>query len=339
MIYIHVPFCRTFCLYCDFYSEIPPKDDGGDFREYASRVCAELYARRDEIKRTSTVHTLYIGGGTPSVLPLSCLKSIVEACREVDGGSWDEFTVELNPDDVTPTLLEGLGELGVNRLSMGVQSLDDCALKWMRRRHDARGAENAYRMSREAGFKNVSLDLIFGIDGFGISESLEKIVSLGPEHISAYQLSIEEGSALGEMVKSGKYTEAPEEICRAQYEQICSRLKEAGYVHYEISNWAKPGFQARHNSAYWDRSPYVGIGPGAHSLEIGESQRRSWNSTDLCWWGKPREFETLSRKEIEEERLMLGLRRAEGIDGKKIEEKDWFVADSIISDLLVNSQL
>lgn len=337
MIYIHVPFCRTFCTYCDFYSEIAGKG-AEDFNLYCDGVCREIRDRRGEIVRTSQIHTLYIGGGTPSVLPLSCLGSIVSACREADGGGWDEFTIEVNPDDITPEYAAGLVSLGVNRVSMGVQSLDDCLLKWMNRRHDAQGARRAFFTLRQAGIGNLSIDLIFGIRGRDIASTLEEVVSLHPEHISAYQLSIEEGSALGRMVREGKYREADDEFCRAQYEEICSVLAEAGYRHYEISNWARPGFEARHNSAYWDRKPYVGIGPGAHSFSVSGPEVRSWNAESLSGWRDGRGSETLTPQEIHEERIMLGLRREEGIDGVAIPERDWFVSDSIISDLLLNSQ-
>ncbi|MCQ2158394.1 MAG: radical SAM family heme chaperone HemW [Bacteroidales bacterium] len=337
MIYIHVPFCRTFCTYCDFYSEIAGSG-AEDFRRYGDELCGEILCRKDEIARTRGVHTLYIGGGTPSVLPLSCVEKIVGACREADGGGWEEFTFEMNPDDVSPEYVAGLKRLGVNRVSMGVQSMDDCLLRWMNRRHDAQGARRAYEVLRGGGMENVSLDLIFGIRGSDIRPSLEEMIGMGPEHISAYQLGIEEGSALGRMVREGRYREADEDFCRSQYEEICSVLSEAGYRHYEISNWAKPGFEARHNSAYWDRSPYVGVGPGAHSFSIGEKEVRSWNSESLSGWTENRGSEVLSSEEIREEKIMLGLRRAEGIEGKAIPEKDWFVADTIIADYLLNSQ-
>ena len=336
MIYIHVPFCRTFCTYCGFYSEIARR--GTDFKSYCDGVCREIRERRAEIAETSEIHTLYIGGGTPSVLPLSCVLDIVAACREVDGGDWDEFTFEMNPDDVTREYAVALKKLGVNRVSMGVQSLDDCVLKWMNRRHDSQEAVKAYGILRDSGIENVSLDMIFGIRGREIRQTLEGMIAMAPEHISAYQLGIEDGSALEKMIGEGRYSEADDEFCRSQYNEICRSLKAAGYRHYEISNWARPGFEARHNSAYWERKPYVGIGPGAHSFCVGENQIRSWNADTLTGWKEKGGREILKPGEIREERMMLGLRREEGIDGKAIPEEDWFVADSIITDLLLNSQ-
>ena len=234
--------------------------------------------------------------------------------------------------------------LGVNRFSMGVQSLNGAVLKWMRRRHSADGARRAFEILRECGAGNISVDVIFGISFLSDEElksTLEEIVSWQPEHISAYQLSVEEGGELSSMIEKGEYTEADENFCRAQYELICSFLRLKGYRHYEISSWARPGFEAVHNSAYWSRKPYAGLGPGAHSLQVDTSlQKRIWNSQTLKDW-QP-EGETLTGEQIREEELMLGLRREEGVDiidgnGRprhlEIAEKDWFVSDGIIASL------
>ena len=252
---------------------------------------------------------------------------------------------------------------------MGLQSLDDGILRWMGRRHDARRAREAVSILKRCGVENLSLDIITGISGLSdemLYDTVSEVIAMRPQHISSYQLSIEEGSALDRMVERGVYVEASEEQCRSQYEMLCRRLVEAGYVHYEISNWALPGFESRHNSAYWTREPYVGLGPGAHSLTktvrpaaaeasgvagltgaagtaleardgtagsaVIVEERRSWNSQELSGW--TREEELLSAEEIREERLMLGLRTAQGIDGKRIAESDWFIADSIIADLV-----
>ena len=337
MIYIHVPFCRSFCTYCDFYSEI---GCGGE--AFVKELLEEIEARSAEIAGTLERNTLYIGGGTPSVLPLSCLERIVKALEGF--GPFEEFTIEVNPDDITPEYTLGLRKLGVNRVSMGVQCLDDRVLRWMNRRHTASDAAKAFRTIREAGFDNVSVDVIFGLsaDAAGydttvLEKTLEQILEWKPEHVSAYQLSIEEGSVLGSLTAEGKYREAPEELCREQYYLICRELGKAGYTHYEISNWALPGYESRHNSAYWSRTPYVGLGPGAHSLRTdGGCQVRSWNSPVLCGWKA--ESETLSAEEIREEEIMLGLRTERGvvIDGKRqiIPEEDWFIADNIIAGYL-----
>ncbi|MBR4585298.1 MAG: radical SAM family heme chaperone HemW [Bacteroidales bacterium] len=356
MVYLHVPFCRSFCTYCDFYSEIACRGrDAQLFEAYTDAVCAEASRRRDEIEATRDLDTLYIGGGTPSVLPLSLLRKIISFL--MSGGvppELVEFTIEVNPEDIVergPEYVRGLLGLGVNRVSMGVQSLDDGILHWMNRRHDAAHARQAFRILRGAGVDNVSVDLIFGLSQLSLQTldaTVSEILEWRPEHISAYQLSIEEGSALGEMVRQGRYIEAPQEQCAAQYALLCERLRAAGYVHYEISNWALPGREAVHNSAYWARHPYVGLGPGAHSFD---GTTRSWNNSTLPpqqaatapgnratlgivrggtaseakRWGRAQRdvsggswplregYETLSAAEAREEEIFLGLRTARGI--------------------------
>ena len=353
MIYLHVPFCRSFCTYCDFYSEIACRDrDAQQFQAYADAVCAEAQRRRGEIDATRNLNTLYIGGGTPSVLPLSLLRQM--AAQLMTGG-FIEFTIEVNPEDIVEkgeSYVRGLLEMGVNRVSMGVQSLDDGILRWMNRRHDADRARQAFRILREAGVENISVDLIFGLSQLSeavFRQTLDEMVRWRPEHVSAYQLSIEDGSALGEMVRTGRYTEASQEQCAAQYRLLCDTLRAAGYVHYEISNWALPGREAVHNSAYWSRHPYVGLGPGAHSFD---GTVRSWNAESLppaqaATAAENRSYprlrkregpasegsgrgpaqqdvfsgssplrggkEVLSEKEAKEEKVFLGLRTARGV--------------------------
>ena len=338
MIYVHVPFCKSFCIYCDFYSETACRDS--KFEAYTQCICEEALKRRDEIMDTLSTNTLYIGGGTPSVMPLPFFEKLLSALPVKD---FEEFTVEVNPDDILHRgveFLTALRSLGVNRISMGVQSFNNGMLHWMRRRHNASDAVEAFNLLRDCGFDNISLDIIFGINGMSmeiLEHSLNELLTLAPEHISAYQLMIEEGSELESMVEKGKYVPLSDELCETQYYHICKRLHDAGYRHYEISNWAKPGFEAKHNSAYWSRQPYVGLGPGAHSLCVTpDSQVRSWNSQALSGWTT--ESEVLSPEEILEERIMLGLRRAEGldIDGRhtQIPESKWFIADSIIEELI-----
>ena len=330
MVYVHIPFCKSFCTYCDFYSEICSERVQNLFLE---SLFSEIESRRDEILLSNEVRTLYFGGGTPSLLSAGTISEIAGA---IDNGPYDEFTVEVNPDDIVSKGVDYVRELkkiGVNRISMGVQSFDDSILKWMNRRHTAGMAEEAIDIIRRSGIENISLDLIFGISQLGDElweRTLDKALSLRPEHISAYQLSIEEGSALHTMIEDGRYVEADEEKCRRQYEILCRKLSEAGYHHYEISNFALPGKEAVHNSAYWQRKPYVGLGPGAHSLK-GENVR-SWNSQQLYGWTS--ECETLSEEEIREETLMLGLRTDKGAFGMVIPESKWFVSDDIICNLI-----
>ena len=366
MIYLHVPFCGSFCTYCDFYSEICRSAQA--FNEYADAVIAEIRDRQKELEMNMSardaVNTLYIGGGTPSVLPLDVLARIVSAVTEpVEVTSpFEEFTVEVNPEDIVEKGCEyvrGLMALGVNRISMGIQSFDDGILRWMNRRHDAARAVEAFRILRGSGVRNISIDLIFGLSQLTDEiwkDTIEKALELAPEHISAYQLSIEEGSALAKMVADGRYVEATDEQCRRQYDILCQSLRLAGYHHYEISNFAKPGFEAVHNSAYWRRVPYVGLGPGAHSLS---GNVRSWNSQELphrqpgealsCNPHLPscqtsdrnpngklvtysRSFETLSPEDIRVEKIMLSLRTDKGLEATEL----YSLADRTVIDTLLS---
>ena len=312
MIYVHVPFCRSFCIYCDFYSEVARGKNGDVLMgRYADELCSEIERRHDEIGDTLGLNTLYMGGGTPSVLPLPVVARFVSV---LGCDPFEEFTVEVNPEDIVEKgrqYVEGLLALGVNRVSMGVQSLDDGILRWMRRRHGAAQAREAFRILREAGVGNISVDIIFGFTSLTegtLSDTLEEVLSWRPEHISAYQLSVEDGSALAELAACGKFSEASDSLCAEQYALICRRLSDAGYEHYEISNWALPGRRAIHNSAYWARLPYVGLGPGAHSFD---GRSRKANSQALADWTAS--VETLSAQEEREERIMLGLRTSDGI--------------------------
>ena len=278
MIYVHVPFCRSFCTYCDFYSEVAAKcrqNESELFDAFAQALYAEVKARGHEI--TDETNTLYIGGGTPSVLPLSVFKGLLDALSEAGhGGPYEEFTVEVNPEDIVEkgeAYVEGLLKLGVNRISMGVQSFDDGILKFMNRRHDADTARRAYAVLEKAGVRNISIDLIFGLPQLSDeqwADTLKKALEISPsgvlpQHISSYQLSVEPGSMLARMVEKGMWSEASDELCERQYRILCETLAQAGYHHYEISNFALPGHEAVHNSAYWRHVPYVGLGPGAHS--------------------------------------------------------------------------
>lgn len=260
--------------------------------------------------------TLYFGGGTPSVLPVEAFKEIISCLNEIGiKGPFEEFTVEVNPEDIVEkgeVYVRSLKELGVDRISMGIQSFDDSMLRWMNRRHSSSGATEAVRIIRNAGITNLSLDLIFGIthlDDKTWAETIDKTIALGPEHISAYQLSIEEGSSLAKLVERGKYEEADDTQCKRQFDILCKKLSEAGYIHYEVSNYCKPSMNARHNSAYWRRLPYVGLGPGAHSFH---DNTRSWNSQSLDDLSV--ETETLTSFDEAVETIMLALRTADGID-------------------------
>ena len=313
MIYIHVPFCKSFCTYCDFYSEIP---GAGSFDSYTDQVCAEI--RRRAAEMDDNLKTLYFGGGTPSVLPLSHLTRILLTREECGhGGPYTEFTMEVNPEDLVEKGLpyvESLRQLGVNRMSLGIQSFDDELLHWMNRRHNAEGAKKAFQLVRQADFENVSIDLIFGLSNLSDAtweKTIDQAIALEPEHISCYQLTVEGDSVLAQRLENGEYEEASDEVCRRQYDLLCEKMRAAGFNHYEISNFAQPGFEALHNGGYWQRRPYVGLGPSAHSFS-GSS--RSWN--DALLDGYTHTSESLSVEDEKMETLMLALRTAKGIDGE-----------------------
>ena len=339
MIYVHIPFCRSLCTYCGFYSEVAAKcrkaEDAGRqeelFGRFADALEAEVRMRGQEI--TDEKNTLYIGGGTPSVLPLSVYERLLSALRESGhGGPFEEFTFEVNPEDIVEKgedYVKGLMGLGVNRISMGVQSFDDGILKFMNRRHNAAVAREAYAILENAGIGNISIDLIFGLPQLSDAQWADTLMDALaispsgrlPQHISAYQLSVEPGSMLDRLVGKGRFEEASEELCQRQYRMLCEALSAAGYRHYEISNFAQPGYAAVHNSAYWRHIPYVGLGPGAHSFVGSE---RQWNLPDLKAYiadpGSVREYETLDDEQLAFEKIMLALRTSDGIEASFLEE-------------------
>lgn len=325
MVYVHIPFCRSHCVYCGFYSELLRLDGGGS--EFVDALLREIALTEADFA-TGGIQTLYFGGGTPSLLDSGQLAAIVGALA--DKGLYDkdkcvEFTMEMNPDDIVRKgsgYLDELRRIGVNRVSMGVQSFDDAVLRRMGRRHNAEEAVRAYEMLRGEGFDNISIDLIIGFtdrfDPFSLRDSLCSLSCL-PQHISCYQLSVESGSGLEKMLSGGKFSLPGEDECASQYEALCSLLQDFGYEHYEISNWALGPFRSRHNSAYWTHVPYVGFGPGAHSFD---SHRRYWNHPDLKAYvgaaGKGdfslvRGEEVLTDEQFLEESIMLGLRTSDGI--------------------------
>lgn len=349
-IYLHIPFCNSKCIYCGFYSVAESPCNINRYGNYRSQFIPalgrEISGRRDFFSAPSgsgesfseeKIKTLYIGGGTPSVMELSVLERAVAELRRTFGfadGSFSrdvppdifEFTVEVNPDDVTHGFAEGLAWLGVNRVSMGIQSFDDRHLKWMGRRHDSACAVRAVATLRDAGFRNISLDLIFGFESLtekGWAENLERIAGLNPEHISAYQMMIDEGTPLERAEAEGRYIQPDDSLCALQYAMLQDFMKKSGYRQYEVSNFAAERMEggrmlslhSRHNSAYWDRTPYLGLGPGAHSFS---GRRREWNIPDLALYcGTPqegiREGETLSDRDLFNETVMLGLRRTCGL--------------------------
>ncbi len=321
-VYVHIPFCASRCSYCDFFSTLQLADAG---TSYVEAVVAEARLRRGELCGAQ-VKTLYLGGGTPSQLPLSLLSRLVDGLRDaLDLSAVEEFTVEANPDDVTPEWCAAVAALGVNRVSMGVQSFEDPILRLIGRRHTARQAMDAVANLRKAGISNISIDLIFGLPGQTVASwtaSVEQAIALKPQHISAYGLTYEEGTRLWHQRERGEVVEVPEEQCLEMYRVLVDELQAAGYEHYEISNFALPDYHSRHNSSYWDDTPYLGLGAAAHSYD---GKVRRWNPHDLRLYidkvlaGELAcELEELSRSERYDERVMLGLRTARGIDTERL---------------------
>jgi putative oxygen-independent coproporphyrinogen III oxidase len=315
-LYVHVPFCRSKCPYCDFYSETALEA----IPAWIDAVHAEARMYRDEFPPFGTI---YLGGGTPSLLAGSDAERLVRglagALPFVEGF---EFTVEANPDDIDVPFLERFRSLGVTRLSIGVQSFDDRELLLLRRRHDAARAAEAVRVARGAGYANIGIDLIFAIPGQTERSwrmSLEEALRFEPEHLSCYELTIETDTPLARMVNEGTVTEAPEEAKRDLFVMTSEFLESRGYLHYEISNYARgEAFRSRHNSGYWNHTPYLGLGPSAHSFDGGA---RWWNVDatggycDMVGAGKRPVHgrEVLAGGQILLERLYFGFRTRDGL--------------------------
>ena len=345
-LYVHIPFCIRKCGYCGFYSitdrsQIPP---------FLAALKREAEFRRGW---AAAFDTLYIGGGTPSSLPAADIEGLISHLRKTFTIEDDaEVTFEANPGDITADLLASLSRAGVNRINLGVQSFDDTSLALLGRRHSARQAMDAFRQARDAGFENIGLDLIYGLPSSPVAENaaagvageikptslsagvatsrsadrnfaawlatLERAVSLAPEHLSCYQLTLEEKTPLAERCRSRELV-LPGESRQADYFLGTAQiLEERGYLHYEVSNFARPGRQSRHNNKYWNHVPYLGLGPAAHSFA---GRERSWNHSDLDRYlgdlNSGREpvaaRETLSDEQLRLEALFLGFRTRRGI--------------------------
>lgn len=315
-IYIHIPFCVKKCSYCAFLSG----PAGPEVRqEYVNHLIEEIRLRSREVPEADTI---YFGGGTPSLLTPEQIGEILEEVRSAFRITEDaEVTLEANPGTLTAESLEGYRKTGINRLSMGVQSMDDRRLRYLGRIHTAEEVRRDVKMAREAGFRNINLDLIFAIPGTDVSdamEDLEAIAALEPEHISFYSLQLEEGTSFFLDFEAGKLREVPDETDREMYHRGIRALREKGYRHYEISNFARPGCESRHNSKYWNMSEYVGLGLGASSYT---GHRRTVNETDLKAYSEMLDRGELAFMEIHEnseaddisEAVFTGLRREEGI--------------------------
>lgn len=321
-LYFHIPFCRTICGYCDFYRSADLRHIG----EVLEAMERELLLRRQFIG-AEPVRTIYFGGGTPSLCRPEWFGRILERCRELfDCSQLEEVTVEANPDDLNVEYLSALRRSGVDRLSMGVQSFDDGVLRFMRRRHDAAAAVAAVHAAREAGFGNITIDLIYGVPCGGseaLERSLDKALELSVEHVSAYHLTIEPATMFGRMASEGRLKAVDESVSEYEYALVDRRLTEAGYEHYEISNFARAGFRSRHNSSYWHSQHYLGIGPAAHSFD---GRIRRWAVSSVAGYlkgvddGSCYEEERLTDDDRYNETVMTSLRCIEGIGLSELEK-------------------
>ena len=323
-IYIHIPFCKQRCSYCAFYSTTlyNIKD------KYVDALCRELLMRKN-YAGNDTIETIYFGGGTPSTLSMEQLQKICDTIFATYSiSATPEITIECNPDDLTADFLQELQKLPFNRISMGVQSFNDVQLKHLGRRHDADRARQAVKNAREAGYENISIDLIFALPGSTIAtweHDLDSAIALHPNHISAYNLTYEEGTPMHRALERGDFTELSEEENVEQFEMLITKLKEAGYHHYEISNFALPGCESRHNSSYWNDTPYIGCGAAAHSYN-GTS--RQWNIADVKEYingiesdSPIFEIEELTEEERYNDTILTRLRTAKGIPLEWMKEK------------------
>lgn len=322
-IYIHIPFCKSRCIYCGFYSTTLL-----DLRKkYINAVCREMELRKNYIREPFS--TIYLGGGTPSLLDeaeLTKLFLYINNVYDVDRNA--EITMECNPDDITPEFTNMLSRLPINRVSMGAQTFADSRLRLLHRRHNSDEVKHAVKLLREAGIKNISIDLMFGFPDESLSQWKEDIsaaLALNIEHISAYSLMYEEDTPLWKMLDTGKVKEIDEELSLTMFKELVCQLTDAGYEHYEISNFARPGYRSRHNSSYWHQVPYIGLGAAAHSFDLNS---RQWNVADLKLYIEeinngiiPMEREELDNNTTFNDIITTALRTSDGIDLNAMETR------------------
>ena len=328
-LYIHIPFCASRCIYCNFYSTTSLKLR----QRYVDAVCREMSLLPAPSKERGSIDTIYLGGGTPSQLTPDQLRQLFLYINKVYENQAVEVTIEMNPDDVTPEFAAILSQLGVNRVSMGAQTFDDKRLRFLHRRHTTAQVQQAVKILRDSGIGNISIDLMYGFPGETLDDwqrDIEAALSLDVEHISAYCLMVEEGTPLAKMMhdgdcpsceeRSGLQGDCPlnEELERQMYELLIDKLTAAGYEHYEISNFSKPGYRSRHNSSYWNDTPYVGLGAAAHSYD---GHCRSWNVADIHQYIEaiergelPSEQEEIDGDTHYNDRITVALRTSDGLD-------------------------
>lgn len=322
-IYIHIPFCKSRCLYCDFYSttllELRGKYVDALLQEWQTTPCVDI---------ADSVSTVYVGGGTPSQLEIDDLRRLMQPILQVAQVD-AEITIEVNPGDMTEKYAKGLREIGFNRLSMGVQSFHDSLLTTIGRRHNSQQAQHAIRIAQEAGFNNKSIDLMYGLPGQTLAmlkDDIATALKSDIQHISTYCLSYEDGTPLTRLRDQGQVQEQDDETLNEMYDTLCEILEENGWEHYEVSNFTKDNHASQHNSSYWTSVPYIGLGAGAHSFD---GKKRWWNKPDIEAYIQgaaqlmfPREEEILSAEQQREEAIMLGLRTSEGVKKKWVKGKE-----------------
>jgi oxygen-independent coproporphyrinogen-3 oxidase len=320
-IYIHIPFCKKRCIYCDFYSST----DNRLVDKYIDALCIEIESRLHEIDKNN-ITTIYIGGGTPSQLSATQLGEIINFIKsKIDFSLIEEFTIEVNPDDVTYDYIKECITFGINRVSMGIQSFVDEELKIINRRHDSSQAIKAIETIKSAGISNISIDLIYGLPLQTIESwiySARKAIEMNVPHISCYNLSYEEGTTLYKMRDMGEIKECDEDTCIEMYDILVKMLADADFEHYEISNFAKRGYYSRHNSNYWNLTPYLGLGASAHSFD-GSIRRYNPSSiqkytSNISESGIAYEEEQETLYEQFNEYIMINLRTMWGVNTQKV---------------------
>jgi len=314
-VYVHIPFCRQSCIYCNFYFLNGNRQSG----ELTESLLKEIDIR---INKKTSISTIYFGGGTPSFIAPQLIGSIISRLLSLSDTTPQEITLEANPDDITEDRLAAWKQAGVNRLSLGVQSFHAHHLKWMNRAHDAAQAESAIATALAHGFE-LSIDLIFGIPGSTNEEwsyNLQKANAYGIHHLSCYGLTLEENTPWKKLISTRNYSKPDDSLTAAQFTMAMEYLQSNGWEHYEISNYCRPGFRAKHNTSYWQDKPYMGIGPAAHSFD---GDTRSWNVADINAYMQamgrselPLETEQLGNREKYNEYVMTRLRTMWGLDTK-----------------------
>lgn len=316
-IYIHIPFCKSKCIYCDFYS----KTETSKIQSFVTSACKEIEIRKDYIS-TKNIETIYFGGGTPSFLQIDDLKQIIDKIyKTFDVSENCEITLEANPDDLNLEFIQELKTTKINRISLGIQSFNNDELTFLNRRHNAENAILAVENLQKNGFKNISVDLIYGLPNSTIEtwkKSIQTAISLNVQHISAYHLTYEKGTKLYKLLKSKTISTIDEDLSLEQFKILINSLKPNGFKHYEISNFAKKDFHSKHNSSYWNQIEYLGIGPSAHSYN---KISRQWNISDISKYisgvenGKMNyEIENLSTQDNYNDYIITSLRTSFGCD-------------------------